>query len=168
MTEIYTVNRRWGELKGIPKKEAYAIGIRKIGDALKWCRDANVEILTMWGFSTDNFTRDKTEISDLFELFKHNLKEALESDDKNRYEVRVRFLGRLHLFPREVQEMMKKAEEISAKNTKNTLNLLLAYGGREEIITACKQLIEEAKDGRLSIDDIDEALFSNHLYTKDL
>ncbi|MBI2079508.1 di-trans,poly-cis-decaprenylcistransferase [Candidatus Micrarchaeota archaeon] len=155
-------NRRWGELKGIPKKEAYAIGIRKIGDVLKWCKEQNVEFLTMWGFSTDNFTRDQAEIKDLFELFKHNLKEALESDEKNKYDVRVRFLGRINLFPKEISEMIRKAEDVSSKNKKHTLNLLLAYGGREEILDAVNQII---KDG---LKQVDEATFSKYLYSKDI
>lgn len=153
------VNRRWGEINGISKKEAYAIGIRKIGDALKWSRDNGVEILTMWGFSTDNFTREGTEISDLFQLFKHNLKEAIESDDRNKFDVKIKFIGRIHLFPREIQEMMKKAEEISAKNKKHTLNLLLAYGGREEVIDAVNKIIADG------IKKVDEKIFSSYLYT---
>ncbi|MBU0532331.1 di-trans,poly-cis-decaprenylcistransferase [Candidatus Micrarchaeota archaeon] len=155
-------NRRWSEQKGISRQEGYATGIRKIGDVLKWCKEHNVQMLTMWGFSTDNFKRDKEEIGGLFELFKENLKKAIESDDKNKDELKVRFFGRLHLFPREIQMMIKKAEEVSAKNGKYQLNLLLSYGGREEIVDAVNKIISE------KLEKVDEEIISEHMYTREL
>ncbi|MEM2908965.1 MAG: polyprenyl diphosphate synthase [Candidatus Bilamarchaeaceae archaeon] len=152
-------NRRWGEKHGKSKKEAYAIGIRHIGDVLKWCKEADIRILTMWGFSLENFQRDREEVEGLFELFKENLKKALESDEKNKYEVRVRFFGRIHLFPKEIQDMIKKAEEISAKNEKYMLNLLLSYGGRAEIVDAVNAIIREG------IKEVNEEILSAHMYT---
>ncbi len=155
-------NRRWGREKGISMREAYAIGIRKIGDVMKWCKEADIRMLTMWGFSTDNFRRDEKEITDLFGLFKENLKKALDSDEKNKHDLRVRFFGRLHLFPQEIQEMIKKAEEISAKNSAYQLNLLLSYGGREEIVDTVNEIISKG------ITKVDEKTISEHLYTRDL
>ena len=96
------VNRRWARKKSISKEEGYAIGIRKIGDVLKWCKAADVRMLTMWGFSTDNFKRDPDEIKGLFELFKENLKKGIDEANKGakeKDEVRVRFFGRIHLLP---------------------------------------------------------------------
>ncbi len=116
----------------------------------------------MWGFSIDNFKRDEGEVSALFELFKENLKKALESDKKNKYDVRIRVFGRKHLFPKEIQKMIKKAEEISAKNTKYQLNLLLAYGGREEIVDAVNEII------RKGITQVDEKTISEHLYSHEV
>lgn len=157
-----TVNRRWAEKKGISRSEGYAIGIRKIGDVLKWCKEQDVRMLTMWGFSTDNFKRDQHEIEGLFELFKENLKKAIESDDENKSKLKVKFFGRIQLFPPEIQKMIKKAEEITAKNNEYQLNLLLSYGGREEIIDAVNEIIKEG------IEKVDEETISNHLYTKGL
>ncbi|MBN1169476.1 di-trans,poly-cis-decaprenylcistransferase [Candidatus Micrarchaeota archaeon] len=155
-------NRRWAREKGISRQEGYAIGIRKIGDVLKWCKEHDIKMLTMWGFSTDNFKRDKDEIGGLFELFRENLKKALESDEKNRHDVRVRFFGRIHLFPPEIREMIKKAEEISCRNSGYHLNLLLSYGGREELIDAVNDII------RKGINEVDEKTISDHLYTKEI
>ena len=155
-------NRRWARKNGISRHEGYATGIRKIGDVLKWCKACDVRMLTMWGFSTDNFRRDKDEVADLFGLFKENLKKAIESDDRNKDELRVRFFGRLHLFPREMQQMMRKAEEASGKNTRYQLNLLLSYGGREEIVDAVNRIIVEG------LTNVDEDTISRHLYTHDL
>ena len=155
-------NRRWAQEKGLSKQEGYAIGIRKIGDVLKWCKEFDVQMLTMWGFSTDNFKRDSSEIKGLFELFKENLKKAFESDDKNKKEVSVGFLGRLNLFPKEIQFMFKKIEEQNPKNAKYRLNLLLSYGGREEIVDAVNSIISEG------VKKVDEKIISEHLYTKNI
>jgi undecaprenyl diphosphate synthase len=152
-------NRRWAKKMGLSTQEGYSKGIEHIGDVLKWCKESDVRMLTMWGFSTDNFKRDKAEVSGLFDLFKDNLKKALESDEKNRYEVRVRFFGRINLFPSEIQKMIKKAEEMSSKNSKYQLNLLLSYGGKEEIVDAVNSIIREG------VKEVDEETIANHLYT---
>lgn len=155
-------NRRWAKKHGKTTQEGYAVGIRHIGDVLKWCKELDIHMLSMWGFSTDNFKRDRNEIGGLFELFKDNLRKALESDEKNKYEVRIRFFGRIHLFPNEIQNMIRKAEEISARNKKYQLNLLLAYGGREEIVDAVNSIIKEG------LSEVDEKTISDHVYTKDV
>jgi undecaprenyl diphosphate synthase len=156
-------NRRWATKHGISKHEGYAKGIRKIGDVLKWCKENNVKMLTMWGFSTDNFNRDKDEVSDLFGLFKENLQKAIESDDTNKDELQVRFFGRIQLFPSEIRSMIKKAEEITAGGKrKYQLNLLLSYGGREELVDAVNNIISAG------IKKVDEQTLSDHIYTKGL
>ena len=155
-------NRRWAKNNNISTREGYATGIQHMGDILKWCKEADIRMLTMWGFSTDNFKRDKNEIEGLFELFKENLKKALDSDEKNKYEVKIRFFGRVGLFPKEIQDMIKKAEEISAKNSAYQLNLLLSYGGREEIVDAVNAIIKEG------VTKVDEQVLSSHLYTAGL
>ena len=155
------VNRRWAREKGLSKREGYARGIEKIDEVLKWGKEANMEMLTMWGFSSDNFQRDSSEIGELFELFKINLQKVMRSDDKN--DVKIRFFGRLSLLPKEVQFMIKKVEEESGKNnTKHQLNLLLSYGGRNEIIDAVNSIISEG------LEKVDEQTISNHMYTKGL
>jgi undecaprenyl diphosphate synthase len=155
-------NRRWAKKKRVSLDEGHAAGIKKIGDVLKWCKESNVRMLTMWGFSTDNFKRDQQEVQGLFGLFKENLKEALESDDKNRDEIRVRFFGRIHLFPSEIQYMIRRAEETSARNSSYQLNLLLSYGGKEEIVDAVNSIIKEG------VKEVNEQTIADHLYTAGL
>lgn len=153
-------NRRWSLKHNLTKHEGYAKGIEKIGDVLKWCKEFNVNMLTMWGFSTDNFKRDKNEVNDLFGLFKENLKKAIDSDDRNKEELRVRFFGRINLFPQEIQYMIKKAEEVtSGEKRKYQLNLLLSYGGREEIVDAVNSIIAKGTK------KVDEQVISEHVYT---
>lgn len=125
-------------------------------------------MLTMWGFSTDNFKRDPSEIRGLFELFKKNLQEGLAKVDKGEAEkekkqVKVRFFGRIHLLPKEIQQMIKTVEDQSgSKDAKYQLNLLLSYGGREELVDAINQIIKEG------IKEVSEQTISEHLYTRNL
>ena len=86
-------NRRWGELHKISREEAYAIGIDKIQDVLTWCREFDIKMISFWGFSMDNFKRDSSEVGKLFELFKRNLKRVLDSEQRKKYDVRVKFFG---------------------------------------------------------------------------
>ncbi|MBI5046830.1 di-trans,poly-cis-decaprenylcistransferase [Candidatus Micrarchaeota archaeon] len=155
-------NRRWAQKKGLSRQEGYAIGIQKIGDAMKWCKAAGVPMLTMWGFSTHNFQRDKNEIHGLFELFKQNLRKGIESDDSNKKDLKIRFFGRLNLFPRAVQEMIKQAEKATSGDRVYQLNLLLSYGGREEIVDAVNELIASG------VKQVDEKSITEHLYTRDI
>lgn len=127
---------------------------------LEWCRDAGVEIVTMWGFSTDNFKRDKDEVQGLFELFKKNLLQDLTQKDDEQSKVRIRFLGRKHLFPKDIAYLFEKIEEKSRNNGPFQLNLLLSYGGREEIIDAVNEAIREGAR------EVDEKLIGEHLYTR--
>ncbi|MEK6981949.1 MAG: polyprenyl diphosphate synthase [Candidatus Micrarchaeota archaeon] len=156
------INRRWAKENKKSIKEGYATGIGHIGEVLKWCKESEVKMLTMWGFSTENFDRDENEVSTLFELFTDNLKKAIMSDEKGKYNVRVRFFGRLGLFPVKIQEMIKKAEELSKQNTEYQLNLLLAYGGRQEIVDAVNQIISKG------IKKVDEKIIEENLYTASL
>ncbi|MBN2478309.1 di-trans,poly-cis-decaprenylcistransferase [Candidatus Micrarchaeota archaeon] len=154
-------NRRWGRIHGISKKEAYAIGIKKIGDVAEWCRRYKVKMLTMWGFSTDNFKRDREEVEQLFELFKTNLIEVIREGSKReeKKKIKVRFLGRTDLFPKQIQNLIKKAEDETSGNDEYQLNILLSYGGRGEIVDAVNKILAEG------IKKVDEKTISEHLYT---
>lgn len=151
-------NRRWARKnrKSIPF--AYEKGIEHIGDVLKWCRKHRIRKLTMWGFSTENFMRDREEVRKLFGLFDRKLSEGLRQDYM-KYGVRVRFLGKISSFPSDVQEKMRKVEKDTEGNSKYELNLMLAYGGREEILDA----VNRAISGGLR--HVDEKRFSSLLYT---
>ncbi len=151
-------NRRWAKKKRISVRKAYEKGIDNIANVLKWCRRHKVKTLTMWGFSTENFMRDRKEIKGLFELFNRKLSEGLKQDYR-KYKVQVRFLGRISSFPKKVQEKMRQAEKETAKNAKYQLNLLLAYGGRREIIDAINKAISKG------VKKINEKDFSSLLYT---
>ncbi len=151
-------NRRWAKKRGKPLLFAYDKGITHIGDVIKWCRKYKVRELTMWGFSTENFMRDRKEISQLFNLFNQKLSEGMKREYK-KYEVRVRFLGRIDEFPREVSEKMRQVERDTEKHGKYQLNLMLAYGGRRELLDAVNRALSQR------LGKVDEKKFSSLLYT---
>lgn len=156
-------NRRWGELNGIPRQEAYETGIRKISDVLAWCKEEDIQMVTMWGFSTENFGRESDEIEGLFKLFEKDLLSLLaRKDDLLRKDLKVRFLGRIGLFPGKLSSAMQKVESMTSGERKYTLNLLLAYGGRNEIVDAVNSLMKEGAK------EVDEELLSSHMYTRGL
>lgn len=133
---------------------------------VEWCKEFDVHTLSMWGFSTDNAKRDSDEIEKLFGLFKKYLDEIISRSSKKRsnkekkeYDVRIKFLGRKTLFPNEIQLAMNKIEDFTKNNKKYTLNLLLGYGGREEIIDTINAIIKKG------IKEVDEKIISENLYT---
>jgi undecaprenyl diphosphate synthase len=129
---------------------------------LKWCKEADVKMVTMWGFSTDNFRRDEEEIRGLFDLFKSRLLEGLQTKEEGKNLAKVKFLGRRHLFPKDIIALFNKIEEKTKDNGPYQLNLLLSYGGREEIVDAINSIISEG------VKEVDEKTISEHLYTKGL
>ncbi len=156
-------NRRWGELNGVSKQEAYETGIRKISDVLGWCQEQEIPMLTMWGFSTENFKRDSDEISNLFTLFENDLLTLLtRKNELLKKDVRIRFLGRTNLFPQKIAGMFSQVEQLTRGAEKYSLNLLLAYGGRQEIIDAANSAIKEG------VTHFDEEILSKHMYTSGL
>ena len=151
-------NRRWAKKNRVSIPYAYDRGITHIADVLKWCRKHRIRTLTMWGFSTENFMRDRNEVRGLFLLFNKKLSEGLKEDYK-KYGVRVRFLGRISSLPKEVQEKMRKVEADTENGRKYQLNLLLAYGGRQELLDAVNRALSERRR------KLDERAFSSLLCT---
>ena len=157
-------NRRWAKKHGKSLLEAYEKGIKKLGDVARWAHEVNVKTLTLWGFSTENFKRSKEEKEILWHLFEKFLKEGIrryhEEHRKEFDEVKVNFLGRLYLFPESIQKLMKEVMRLTENNKPYTVNFLMAYGGRAEIVDAVNEIVKKG------IKEVDEENFSNFLYTK--
>jgi undecaprenyl diphosphate synthase len=125
--------------------------------------EEDIPMVTMWGFSTENFQRDSEEISNLFKLFEKDLFAAItRKNELLRKDVRVRFLGRTHLFPEKIARMFNKVEEMTKGATRHSLNLLLAYGGRAEIVDAVNSAMKEG------VTEATEEILSKHMYTAGL
>jgi undecaprenyl diphosphate synthase len=127
-----------------------------------YCQDIGVKVLTLYGFSTENWSRPKEEIAAIMRLFRAYLDRALRDRNQN---VRTRFLGDISALDEELRKKMHEIERLSAGRTGMTLNFAINYGGREEILQAVRKLVEGVREGRLKIDQIDEASFSAALYT---
>ncbi|MBA7699728.1 Ditrans,polycis-undecaprenyl-diphosphate synthase ((2E,6E)-farnesyl-diphosphate specific) [subsurface metagenome] len=152
-------NRRWAEQRGLSSLDGHRAGVKSIRPTVEYLAKQGVKYLTVYGFSTENWSRPKDEVEGLFRLFIEVLDK--EISELNEVGVRVRHLGRLDELPVNVQEAIKRAVELTADNTSLTLNLAVNYGGRQEIVEAVQRLYIASS----SWSDIDESSISRHLYT---
>ena len=157
-------NGRWARKRGLPRLEGLFAGVGAVRRVVEACRDLGIPYLTLYTFSTENWRRPKEEVEGLMMLLREQLRsQTPELKEKG---VRVIVIGKREELPLDLQEEIKRSEEETAQNKDLHLILAINYGGRAEIVQACKRIIEAVKRGE--IDDIDEASFSSCLYTKDI
>ena len=158
-------NRRFAEELGLSSIEGHVKGRDKLEELLMWCLEINVRILTVYAFSTENINRDTDEVKSLLELFEKNF--YLLGDDKrvHKNKIRVTVLGELELLPDNVKKAINYAVEKTKKYDKYFFNIAMAYGGRQEITQAIKNIAKDAQTGKIKPDDINEEVVSSYLYT---
>ena len=157
-------NRRWAKEKSMMTTMGHKRGADVLVDIAKYCNEIGLKYLTVYAFSTENWKRTEEEVGYLMGLLGVYLDKFLnELDMKN---IKISFIGNIDVIDSSLSNRIRNLE---AKTSNNTgLNLIIAfnYGGRDEIVRACRNIAEEVKDGKLNLEDIDENVFSNHLYTK--
>ncbi len=161
-------NRRFAKELGMNPISGHEMGKDKLEEVLEWCRQIGIKIITVYAFSTENFMRSREEVKHLMKLFADNLKRAADDERTKRYRMRIRVIGQIDILPDDVKEAINYAEEKTKDYNDFFLNIAIAYGGREEIIKAIKEIAKEVKDGKLKIGDINEEIVRKHLYTGDL
>jgi len=125
-----------------------------------------VRTITFWGFSLENFRREKGEVSGLMRLFELKFDEFRDKSDIHKNKIRVRFFGRLDLLPKKLQEQLRGIEKETEGYSDYYVNILLAYGGRQELVDAVNAAIRDAKAGKVG--EVDEASFSRYMYMREL
>ena len=159
-------NGRWAKSRGEERTFGHKNAISAVRNAISACDKAGVEYLTLYTFSTENWNRPNDEVDTLMSLLSETLlKEAAELFSKG---VRLHVIGEVEKLPTLVREQLLNVVELTKKNSKGNLVLALSYGSQREILNAVKEIAQEVKEGKISTEDIDEKLFENHLYTKDL
>jgi len=154
-------NRRFAQSNGMPKTNGHKCGRDTLNSVLDWCKEFDINILTIYAFSIQNFERSDEEKEYLFSLLKEEFEKIKNNKHKiNMFGLKVNFLGRLNLFPKEIQDMCKDIVELTKSNSKYFLNVCLGYGGREEIIDAVKKIVSE----NVPVSEINENMFSDYLY----
>ena len=161
-------NRRFARDLGMEPNRGHERGRDKLEEVLQWCLDVGVKVLTVYAFSTENLKRGEKEVEHLMGLFAENFRKIGEDERVHEHGIRVRVLGQRDLLPEDVREAIAFAEEQTKGYDKYHYNIAVAYGGREEIITAIKSLAKDVKDGKVSVDSIDERTFASRLYTADV
>ncbi|HLC86572.1 MAG TPA: polyprenyl diphosphate synthase [Candidatus Nanoarchaeia archaeon] len=156
-------NRRFAKRLMLKPLKGHEWGYEKIKKIMEWCKEFNIKELTLYTFSIENFDRPKKEFDYLMKLFVRAFKE-LKNDWNKIKELKVRFIGRIFMFPEKVQQSMKDLMESTINNGPYTLNFAMAYGGRAEIVDATKKIAQQVKEGKLDIDNINEENFKKNLY----
>jgi undecaprenyl diphosphate synthase len=157
-------NGRWAQKRGLPRLEGHFAGVGAVRRIVEACRDLGIPYLTLYTFSTENWRRPKEEVEGLMMLLREQLR--FQTPELKEKGVRVIVIGKREELPLELQEEIKRSEEETAQNKDLHLILAINYGGRAEIVQACKSIIEKVKRGE--IEDVDESSFSSYLYTKDI
>ncbi len=162
-------NRRFAKELGLGSTAAgHERGKDKLEEVLQWCLDAGVRILTVYAFSTENLSRPTEEVRELMQLFAQSFRKVGDDERVHRYRIKVQMFGDRDLLPKEVQEAIAYAEGRTKGYDDYRFNLAVAYGGRQEILEAIRDVVRDAQAGRVTPEQIDEKFFSRRLYTKDL
>ena len=155
-------NRRWAKSQGLNSFLGHQQGYRNLIDFTLWCKERGVQVITAFGFSTENWKRSKEEVDYLMGLLEQGLSESLKRF-KNEG-VKVRIIGQKERLPESLKNTIEKVETETDNNSKLHLNLAISYGGKWDILQAVKKITEE----KILPQDITEAVFENHLSTAGL
>jgi len=153
-------NGRWARARGLPRVAGHREGAESIRSVLKACVEFGVKYLTVYAFSTENWERPRDEVGFLMSLFSRTIDKEIDELDKNG--VRLQFLGRLEKFSAELREKMQKSEARTKNNQRISVNVMVNYGGRAEIVDAFRKMTND----QLTNDQINEETIGNYLYTK--
>ena len=156
-------NGRWAKKRGLPRTFGHREGVKALRRVVESAPDLGVQILTVFGFSTENWRRPVAEVSELMNLLKTYVESDL--DRLCREGVRVRILGRREGLRPDVLEIIERAERRTADNNRFLLQVAFNYGGRGDLVDAARRFAEAVEQGRARAADLDEALFESHLST---
>ncbi|WP_409150831.1 isoprenyl transferase [Sphingobacterium sp. BS-2] len=156
-------NGRWAKEKGELRVFGHKNGVTAVREALEAAVEIGLNYLTLYAFSTENWNRPQFEVDALMELLVNSLNQELPTFQENN--IRVNSIGRMSDLPAHCQVTLQSTIEQTKNNTGCTLTLALSYGSRQEILDATKSIAEKVKKGEISVDEINEEMFSNNLYT---
>ncbi|MBL1209005.1 isoprenyl transferase [Geminocystis sp. GBBB08] len=156
-------NGRWAKSRGFPRIIGHQKGVDALKDLLRCCDDWGVKILTAYAFSTENWGRPAHEVEFLMTLFERVLRRELE--EMMAENVKIRFIGDLKALPDSLQSEIAHAMGKTSQNKGIQFNIATNYGSRQEIIHACQSIASLVKEEKIQLDDINEELLENYLYT---
>ncbi len=159
-------NGRWAKNNRKPRVEGHREGVKAVDRIVTLCRKLNIEALTLYAFSDENWNRPLVEISALMKILDFYLKKELARMQEEN--IRFNTIGRIEELPVEIQKIIRNAEQATEQNDGMTLTLALSYGGRQEILAAVKKIAGKVQAGFLQTEDIDPQLFESFLSTHPL
>ncbi|MDO6736433.1 isoprenyl transferase [Wenyingzhuangia sp. 2_MG-2023] len=159
-------NGRWAKKQGMARIFGHRNALTAVREAVIGASEIGTEAITLYAFSTENWSRPKIEVDALMNLLTKSLKKEVPDFQKNG--VKVNAIGRLNDLPKRAQQTLKEVIDVTKNNTKIILTFSLSYGSREEITSCIKKIAEKVKNSTLSINDIDEEIVQQNLYTYNL
>ncbi len=156
-------NGRWAKIKKLPRSMGHSAGVDALKNTVRLCSDWGIKVLTVYAFSTENWSRPKEEVNFLMKLFESVIKKEIKS--LNIENVRINFLGDLEELPARLKDLINEAIDLTRNNAGINLNVCTNYGGRRELVLAAQKLAKQVADGKLDPSLIDENLFKKQLLT---
>ena len=162
-------NRRYAkEVLNAEPIEGHKLGRDKLDEVLHWCLDLEIHHITVYAFSTENFNRDPEEVGYIMELLEKSLYDFGNDEEVHRRKVAINVIGDLDLLPDNVLEAMHYAQEKTKGYSDYTLNMAIAYGGRQDITNAVRCIARKVKDGEIDVEDINEVTIGSFMSTSDV
>jgi undecaprenyl diphosphate synthase len=156
-------NGRWAKRQGLPRIMGHKRGVDALKDLLRCCQDWGIQALTAYAFSTENWKRPREEVDFLMTLFQRVLRQELrEMVEEN---IQIQFVGNLQALPKSLQAEISRSMAATEKNSGIRFSVATNYGGRQEIVEACRAIAQKVQQGLLQPDEISEEVFEGHLYT---
>jgi undecaprenyl diphosphate synthase len=159
-------NGRWAQKRLMPRIMGHHAGVKAVRKIVEYCAKQNIEVLSLFAFSSENWRRPKDEVNLLMELFMATLQSEVDKLDKNN--IRLKIIGDKGGFPEKLQERIRLAEAQTQNNDGLTLLIAANYGGRWDISQALRQIAVKIKQGEIQEQDISEELITEHLVTAGL
>lgn len=159
-------NGRWAKKQGLLRTIGHENGAKAVRQTVETCARLGIKNLTLFAFSTENWNRPKLEVDTLMKLLSKALKKELNTLTKN--DIRLNTIGDTESLPKSVAKNLIEVVESTKENQRMNLTLALNYGSREEITRATKLIADKVKNNIISVEDIDESVINNHLYTRNL
>ena len=156
-------NGRWAKGQGKVRVFGHEQGVLSVKDIVEGCVDIGIEYLTLYAFSTENWNRPKEEVDALMQILISTINN--ETETLNKKNIKLNAIGNIESLPQECIDDLNEAMEKTAHNKKCTLTLALSYSAKWEILEATKKIASAVKDNTISLDDINEELFSSKLTT---
>ncbi|MCX8142924.1 MAG: isoprenyl transferase [Bacteroidia bacterium] len=159
-------NGRWAKKRGLDRIEGHKAGVESVRNAVKASVECGVQYLTLYAFSIENWKRPKNEVDALMELLVLAIEQEAPELMKNN--IRLNAIGNISSLPEKCQTSLLQSLRTTKNNTQLVLTLALSYSSKWEIVNACKSIAQKVKEGRLTIEDINEEIFQQHLATSQM
>ncbi|CAI8585682.1 unnamed protein product [Vicia faba] len=157
-------NRRWAKMRGLPTSEGHVACMKSLKRVVKLCLTSGIKVLTAFAFSTENWVRSKEEVEFLFNVFERIL--SSEAEAITREGIKLSVIGDMSKLPKSLQRMITIVKESTKNNSRFQLIMAINYGGKFDIVEACKSIAKKVQNDTIDLEDINESIIEKELETE--